>query len=202
MQSTKSIYPILLGLGICALAAVAQTPGTFTATGSLITPRSEHTATLLSDGSVLITGGQPDGLNFHPTNSAEIYDPSTGTFSATGQMTIARYSHTATLLPDGRVLIAGGGDANGRLGLTAELYDPSTGTFTATGSMTTGSFAVATLLSDGKSSDRGPSSAELYDPRDWNVHRGSRLSRRRLLLSHRAARRQGLDPGGACRSSL
>jgi hypothetical protein len=68
-----------------------------------------------------------------------------GTFTATGQMTTARSGHTATLLPDGKVLIAGGGSA------TVELYDPSTGTFTATGA-TTASTNVesATLLPDGK----------------------------------------------------
>ena len=72
----------------------------------------------------------------------------TGTFTPTGSMVTARYGHTATLLADGRVLIAGGSDARG-LSLSAELYDPSTGTFTATGSMAAGHFS-ATLLNNGK----------------------------------------------------
>jgi hypothetical protein len=64
-------------------------------------------------------------------------------------MTDARYLHTATLLPDGRVLVAGGAFTDGRA--SAELYDPVTGTWTPTGSMTTGRLAfAATLLPDGR----------------------------------------------------
>ena len=84
--------------------------------GSMATARAFHTATLLPDGEVLVAGGGEPG-----PASAELYDPGTGTWTATASMSTGRAYHTATLLPDGRVLVAGGmGAGRG----SAELYDP------------------------------------------------------------------------------
>jgi large repetitive protein len=151
--------------------------GTFSPTGWMTTPRAEHTATLLSDGRVLITGGQIESNNvFSSLSTAELYDPRLGTFRPTGSMTVARFNHTATLLETGHVLIAGGGGpaglANSPSLATAELYDPATGTFTATASMAGARFwHTATLLDSGRvliaggNDGSGPlASAEQYDP--------------------------------------
>jgi hypothetical protein len=101
--------------------------GTFRSTHKMKAARTGHTATLLADGRVLIAGGWPENEDgdVTPLASAEIYDPTTGTFSLTGPMTTPRIGHTATMLADGRILIAGGS--------SAEIYDPDTGKFSSTG---------------------------------------------------------------------
>ena len=144
--------------------------GTFRPTGSMTTARCDPTATLLADGRVLVAGGlweDPDatGDPVAPT-SAELYDPKEGTFSPTGSLTTARGGQTATLLADGRVLVAGGEGASGALA-SAELYDPKTGTFHVTGSMTTAGGVTATRILDGRVLITGGgdgSKAEVYDP--------------------------------------
>ena len=163
---------LLLGVaGECQIA-VAQSPGTFTATGNMITPRSGwYTATLLADGKVLIAGG---AAGYTLLSAAELYDPVSGTFSPTGNMRAPRLVHTATLLPDGRVLIAGGTIGGREVVVTnsAEIYDPSTGTFAATGNLASAhACQQATLLGNGKvliAGGSGPGDpvayAELYDP--------------------------------------
>jgi N-acetylneuraminic acid mutarotase len=169
--------------GVASSAEVYDpSTNTFGATGSMITARYGHTATLLQNGKVLVVGG----FSIEPrhaivggrgdNSSAEIYDPSTNTFSATSSMTTARASHTATLLQDGKVLITGGFNSSG-VASSAEIYDPSANTFSAVSSMTAARFShTATLLQNGKvlitggfikSSDGSLSplsSAELYDP--------------------------------------
>jgi len=125
------------------------------------------TATLLRNGKVLITGGLTNNNDQTASNTAELFDPATGVFQPTGNMASARFGHSATLLSDGRVLIAGG------VNQTAEIYDPSAGTFVPTGNMFTPRGGhTATMLSDGKVLVAGGSSlpggdalgtAELYD---------------------------------------
>jgi hypothetical protein len=138
---------ICVAAGVLACAAFAQGQGTFTPAGSMTSARTGHTATLLSDGRVLIAGG---GDTSAVLASAEIYDPAIGTFTPTGSMNTARMGHTATLLNDGRVLIAGGGCGSDNAAATAELYDPSLGAFQPTGSMLEEQFGhTATLLPNG-----------------------------------------------------
>jgi len=117
----------------------------------MVSARTYHTATLLHDGRVLVTGGttQP----FNGVASAELFDPITGFFSrTTGDMQTARLGHTATLLSTGKVLIAGGSVTVG-LGsalATAEIFDPATETFVSTGNMAMArTFHTATGLNDG-----------------------------------------------------
>jgi hypothetical protein len=125
--------------------------GTFTSTGNLNTAIYQHTATLLSDGKVLIAGGfNNSGILVN----AELYDPGTGTFTTTGNLNDSRASHTATLLSfvgSGMVLIAAGTSNNALTSDSAELYDPSSGVFTPTGSLNTSRLNhSATLLFDGR----------------------------------------------------
>jgi N-acetylneuraminic acid mutarotase len=158
-------------------------PAAWTATGSTIQPRTDHTATLLGDGRVLVAGGggsaTPDSYSFFTLATAELYDPGSGSWTATGSMTGGRVLHTATLLPDGKVLVAGGADGLTETSVnalaSAELYDPSTGSWSATGNMTQARARhTATLLPNGKvlvvggsgsgSGSDSLASAELYDP--------------------------------------
>jgi hypothetical protein len=88
----------------------------------MTTTRWVHSATELTDGRVIVAGGQDYDL--HRFDSAELYDPKTARFSATDSMTTARSGHTATLLSDGRVLIAGGYAADNTVLAAAELYEP------------------------------------------------------------------------------
>jgi hypothetical protein len=192
MKASFVIQLLLLGVAGHASMAMAQSPAAFTATGNLTKPRQFHTATLLTNGKVLIAGGYAVNQSPFPVRaSAELYDPSTGTFAATGDMTTSRSGHTATLLPNGQVLIAGGSSANSNPTLaSAELYDPSTGTFTATTDMTTARQGhTATLINNGNvliaggyhPRVNGPccnlARAELYDPSTGDVHRYGRTDR-------------------------
>jgi Galactose oxidase, central domain/Kelch motif len=123
----------------------------FAPTGSMTVERQGHTITMLFDGRVLITGGARNIGFRSELASAEIYDPSTGTFSATGSMSVPREGHTATILRDGRVLIVGGSDNGTHTLDSAEIYDPVSGTFSRTSHLNQPREAhVAALLLSGK----------------------------------------------------
>ena len=100
---------------------------TWTVTGNLNTARALHTATLLPSGMCLVAGGH-DGPTFAPSfevlSSAELYDPASGTWTVTGSLNTARYLHTATLLPNGMVLVAAGENSSFSADASAELYTP------------------------------------------------------------------------------
>ena len=149
----------------------AQLPS-FTATGSMHTARASHTATLLSNGKVLVIGGLGDN-GTAALASAELFDPANAVFTSTGNLMTARLFHTATLLQSGKVLVAGGQDSNGDAIAEAELFDPSTGAFTSVGAMNSPRTGhTATLLNDGRvllvggidSNHALLSTAELFDP--------------------------------------
>ncbi len=179
------------------------TTGTFSPTGSMSTAHQNHTATLLSNGKVLIAGGMSGGSASTAQGSAEIYDPGSNTFSATGSMGTVRVYHTASLLSDGKVLIAGGGLNSGLA--SVEIYNPTTGTFSPTVSMSTARYHhTATLLPNGKvliaggmNNNSGPAqgSAEIYNPTtgtfsptgsmstaNWN-HTATLLSNGKVLIA-------------------
>src|ERR1035437_4646606 len=130
---------LIAGVGRIGLQAELYDPktGKFSQTGSMITQHDFGAATLLLDGRVLIVGGDvPTGNGAGAAAYAELYDPKTGKFSSTGPMATAREWFTATLLRDGRVLIAGGDNIDSGGGLaSAEILHPQTGKFTAAGSM-------------------------------------------------------------------
>src|SRR5215831_11251393 len=112
--------------------------------GRLNSARFLHTATLLQNGMVLVTGGAPSARS-------ELYDPASGTSTGTGSLNSARYLHTATLLPNGMVLVAGGYDSNFNPSASAELYDQASGTWTVTGSLNTARGShTATLIENGR----------------------------------------------------
>jgi N-acetylneuraminic acid mutarotase len=148
----------------------------WTRTGSLNTARYGHSATLLSNGKVLVAGGAVTYIGYAPIplSSAELYDPRANRWFETGSMTTARWQHTATLLPNGEVLVVGGrnlSDTNS-IGRTAELYNPFTGQWRPTNPMEFARYLhAATLVKGGQvlvvggadDSDDSLSSAEIYD---------------------------------------
>ncbi|MDR0842572.1 MAG: hypothetical protein LBP68_04030 [Acidobacteriota bacterium] len=125
---------------------------TFTLTGAMTTARKDATVTLLPDSRVLFVGGTSLDVGTGAVitlASAEIYDPKTGVFTAIGNMGTARVQHTASLLPDGRVLIAGGESDSGQLLASAEIYNPTSETFSPAASMSVPRTLHAAAVLDG-----------------------------------------------------
>jgi hypothetical protein len=148
---------------------------------SMHSARTEGTITTLKDGRVLVTGGGYRGApSYAATASAEVYDPSTGSWTVTPNMSAVRVRQTATLLADGRVLVAGGGTSfsSPRAGVSSsvDLFDPATGLFQPASPMPAGLYShAAALLADGRvlvtggwssASNRAPSRVLTlaYDP--------------------------------------
>jgi len=148
----------------------------FAPTGPMSQARYRHTATLLNNGKVLVVGGWAQSLPSVTIDSAELYDPSTGNWTPTGSLSIARGDHTATLLPNGRVLVAGGRTGSSTYTNQVELYDPATGIWTPATSMNgQRGFHTATLLLNGQVLVAGGSvsagqlsTVEVYDPASGN----------------------------------
>ncbi len=149
---------------------VAGPGGAWIQTGSMVTPRSGHDAVQLLDGRVLVVGGadRQNTQSGPELTSAELYDPVSGTWSATGSMLKPRYGLPPTLLLDGRVLVGDRDDAAADVvTFGSEVYDPERGTWSSSGTMTKDFVAdgsTATLLRDGKVLVSGLSGAQLYDP--------------------------------------
>jgi hypothetical protein len=185
-QHTATLLPngkvlVAGGTGSLGLLASAELfdpgSGTWTATGSMMGARYGHAATLLSDGTVLVVAGAAiftdgDVSGPDPLASAEVYDPGSGSWTATASMIEARLGHTATLLADGEVLVTGGeGGFGSGDPASAEVYNPGNRSWTVTGSMHAArAYHTATLLPDGTVLVTGGgvsgvlASAELFDP--------------------------------------
>lgn len=209
------------GRGLIAISAAWELPGKaiasaelydprtrrWSSAGTLSAPRYAHTATLLADGKVLVVGGNqtmpnaslPAGTD--TLSSAELYDPRANTWSLAASMQTARASHTATLLDDGRVLVAGGVDSAvgnpGTVLASAELYDPVANTWTAAAPMASARMNQSvTLMADhrvlvaggvdrvldfpgGTAPSTGLSTAEIFDPSNdsWSPAPSMRYTR-------------------------
>lgn len=200
-------------------------------TGNMDTSRKNSTITRLQDGRFLIVGGilssgTAEDVSANFLSGAEIYDPGTCRFLPARNLTTGpRALHSATLLPDGKVLVVGGyGGQRGSHGLdTAEIYDPSTGRFTETGSLNYGrSMHTATLVQRGKGEylvliaggyNDDPKVdvrvSEIYVPRTGTFRTGASMPARRS--GHRATMLQdgkkvlitgGVDPVNVQNSAL
>jgi hypothetical protein len=170
----------LFGIGTDTTEIYDPATGVFSPTGSLVSgPRYGHIAVVLADGRVLVAGGR----NEHEIlRSAELYDPATGTWRRTADMSVTRYWPSAVRLDDGRVLVIGGNDidsdevAKMRGQTSVEAFDPATERWQTVASLNHPRWSgTATLLEDGRVLAAGLvippgegahelASAEVYDP--------------------------------------
>jgi N-acetylneuraminic acid mutarotase len=199
--------------------------GRWKSTGKLNFPRSSHTATMLSNstqplyGKVLVTGGfftsPSDPAHLGMTySSCELYDPSTGLWEMTGSLNVGRFLHTATLLPDGKILVVGGYtriNLADELVSTAELFDPVTAAWSPAGTLSTPRAShTATLLPDGRVLVMGGESAlgtenkstELYDPatKTWTTS-GDMITARDVFTASLLSNKKVLVVGGTDEAS-
>jgi trimeric autotransporter adhesin len=193
IRSLASISTILvLSLAASLLAAAATLPSfRIRAVGAMRNARAFAAAIALPTGQVLITGGINGNYSYQST--AELYEPTTQTFTLVGPMKVARGSHTVTLLSDGEVLVAGGTACiAGKCSYlsSVELYNPGTQQFTAAGTMTVARTGhTATLLADGTVLFAGGTNpgvlanAEVYDPVHGTFTAVSNMTSARYLHS-------------------
>ena len=167
--------PPFFGLGYFSKAErFNPLTNTWSSAGDMGDPRAFGSATLLLNGKVLVAGGMTQDLVYGgpPTayNRADLYDPSSNTWSRTSDMNLARFGHSATLLPDGRVLVAGGLDGAINTLAEAEIFDAASNSWSNVASMAHPRSGAAALLPNGKvvvlggSSPYDPASAEQFDP--------------------------------------
>lgn len=211
----------LIAGGVTSGAGSSPTPASqiynpnnniWTAGSAMITNRTFPATVLLPSGKVLATGGSDTSSGSPILASAEVYDPSVNTWMSVAPMSIARSSHTATLLPGGKVFVCGGSYASNSFLASAEIYDPIANTWTAASPMSVARAShTATLLSNGKvlvsggsnTSTLPLSSAEIYDPalNTWtpvpsmNTARAAHVAT--LLLSGDVVVTGGVGVGGS-----
>jgi hypothetical protein len=174
------------GTDVVNSAEVFNTDGSFASVSAMGTPRSEHVVVVLKDGRALVAGGVTAGTG--ATNSAEIYDPSSNTWTViAGGMVEARSKATASLLEDGRVLIAGGQNGN-TPSSSVEIFDPRTGQFNFAGTLSSPRMGLASAsLADGRVLIMGGSNgsvpvatSDIFDPTTNTVSAGPAMTSPRV----------------------